>query len=606
MKFSENTENKILFVANLLHNLDKIINCINFLEKLNENTLKTIFCLNKINKLNLDLSLIKELQLLVLYLRMSGGLDLEMVPKGSPEEIKNSLEFFLVNGIAEELNGFDYRKKDEIITKTIERFSEPEIRNSKYSKNFLINLVKHNNLVKGKFFLNTLVILTHNRPETLDKCLNAYIKNIEKFNHKGIKIIVSDDSDYSYSKQNKEIIENLRSEYPFIEHLDFSLRESFINNLIETAINNFPPVNANMFKYFIPYTFGGANFPGSYGRNRNFVSFYLKKQAYVCVDDDSLPQVLTYSHNLLKNTIGKMAENNFFDLSDIRRFIEGKSGDYQFIDVDFFGYFQNFNTSTLQYTRYSGIRDMNLIYYLVKELDFNMEEVDAFELFDQENPTEFKKFKKEFPFIVFLYKNRENFKPRMQGLCCYFPPDSDELRVTIPEKLRVEDLCLGNNYFLTTGKYPIETNFSIYHDKKTALESISPEEIHLEVISFILYDLYLQLSRQLKPDFKKMVFVLQEQLKTEKIVVPDKSFQFIEKQKEHIIGLLNKCLKVAIDKRDFQKAEKVKILLKEIKKEFFSKSNEKIRNEISSIINNVIQNYTECMVLWTILDSLNQ
>src|SRR5687768_11806974 len=130
MNFTENTEKKIYFISSLIYRIDKFYNCVNFLEKLPDNVVATIFGLNKISKINLPLSLIENLQLLILYLRMCGGLDLEIRKKED--------KFFLINfdTVIEEISNFEYKYRDELLSKTIDNFSEAET--DRKLKDFLI------------------------------------------------------------------------------------------------------------------------------------------------------------------------------------------------------------------------------------------------------------------------------------------------------------------------------------------------------------------------------------------------------------------------------------------------------------------------------------
>jgi hypothetical protein len=591
--------NKLFFLANITKEVISLLDNFSFLNQLDKNFFNVLYGLVPVCRLNSGKEELKELLLLILYLRLTGGVDIF---------IRNiSGEFYFINFDAIEdqywINNkiqIDYSFREKHILDEVRAIYDPHT--DDYLKNTILKFEPVNSYLPDNN-LNTLVILTHNRNDILSPCLEDYIASLENFRHRDVRIIVSDDSDPFYSGLNEKIIEKAKERYPDIEHLSPHRRDHLLSQMISQAIEKFPQTDNNYFKNYIPYTFSMGGFEPSYGRNRNFISYYLKGTAFVSVDDDSKPKVLTYSRRVLQNAISQMVDGADYDLKNLFLYIPAGEEEKQFINVDFFGHFKNFNTSILQYTKYSGNRDINLYFRAIRELGFDLAAVGAYELFGG-GPELVAELKREFPDITYTYREKDNSKLKMQGLCCYYPKNFSGLRITIPEKLRLEDLFLGPNFFLETELYPIETNFAVYHDKKIE-QPVSPKEIHLEIISIIFYDLYVQIARRLGGNTGEIVYSLYQALQEQQIKVPEKSLEYIETHKIQILNLFNNCLKIALQANETEKTEQTRQVIRELEKEFYSLNKEEYEDFINNFINNIMKKYANSMVLWLMLDDKN-
>jgi hypothetical protein len=588
--------NKLFFLANSVKEVISLLDNFSFLNSLGNDFFNVLYGAKPVCQLRLNIQQKEELLLFILYMRMVGGLNIFT-------DYQNGFYFINFDVIEENYlqvnpGQIDYRDRKKYISAAIKAENENDIPDNNL-KDIILNQQIENYLIESG--LNTLVILTHNRSEVFKVCLEHYINNLKHFKHQGVRIIVSDDSDLIFARQNEEIVEKAKERFPNIEYISPISRDKILTPLIEAAAKNYPQTDSNFFKNYIPFTFAMGGFPSTYGRNRNFVSFYLKGRPFVSVDDDSKPQVLTYSVNVFKEAVKKLVDSGNYDLNSLYSYIPLEETEKQFVNVDFFGYFKIFNRKNLQYTRYSGHRDINLFFYFISELGFNPETVGAFEVFGRNEPEQLAEFKKEFPFITFIYKEKENKKLRMQGLCCYFPAEYHKLRVTIPENLRIEDLCFGANYFLETGNRPVETNFAIYHDKQI-YQTISATDIHFEILSTVFFELYLQISVKTGGEPADMVFTLYDALLRQQIVIPEKSWQYIENQKKQVTDLYKRGLKQAELEKNSEKIYKVNKMLKELEPEFYSLTGHGNKAWTTTFINDVMRKYINSMVLWFMLN----
>ena len=585
--------NKLIFLANLLNEVSNILANSAFLGKLDYPFFNLLYGLSPSYKLPDDSEQLEQLLLLILYLRLTGGLDIF---------VRNYQDgIYLINFayIEENFAGeIDYRKRDQYISDILKKET------IEYSSALKEILLKPESLTPSPDNnLNTLVILTHNRPEQFKICLEQYINNLKKFKHNSVKIIVSDDSEPAYSSHYQEIIKEAQQTYPKIEYLNNQAKEQIIAPLIEQAIKKYPQTDSNFFRYYIPYIFSINSLTSSVGSNRNFISYYLKGKAFVCVDDDSRPQVLTYTTAVFKSAVKQMVTEKNFDLRKINNYISA-TAEQQLINVDFWSYYQHYNYGKVQYVRYSGHRDINSYFHFIKEFGFDLEAIGVYDLFSGNQPDKLAEFKRNFPYITYTYQEKENHKLRMHGLCCYYPPNFFKMRVTLPEKLRIEDLLLGAGFFLETGIHPVENGFALYHDRPSAETSLSAADIHHEIISIILYDIYLQLLGRLSGNTREKIFSLYHALQAQQVDIPESSFQYIEHHKKLLVKIFSNALKQAEKVNDEQKITKIKKITVELEVEFFSGSYEENKQRVKLFINNVIKKYINSVVTWLMLNDM--
>lgn len=492
--------------------------------------------------------------LLILLLRLTGGLEINLKFESD--------YLFLVN---EERNigNYDFPSVKEIFLKEISN-SSPEQNNSD---------------------LKTIVILTCNRPVILYETIKEYIRNFRIFGHK-IKIIVSDDSDEENSEINSNLIKDIQKVYHDIVHIDKKMKQLLIKDLTQRAIKKFPLINQERFRYYIPYTFGGEGFDSSYGRNRNFVSFYMKGNSFVMVDDDSRPVVLSYETNVIREAIREMISGDTKELSEVEGYINEKEKTC-FYDVDFMGYFKTSEINLPQYVKYSGAIDMETFYTKIKQQGINLSDLNIIN-------------KNRLSSGVFLYGEKDREKAGVKGLCCYFPQNTENLRVTLPENYRLEDIILGVNYYLAYNKCPVETNFALFHNKDLN-PNIEIRYIHQEIRGRTIYHEFLFLSEGIPRN--NFVFNLYNILQNQKHLNKDK-LQELVRYKRYIFEIFKRALQVGLRDNNETIIRNLVEIIEDLKSELFGLPDEEYITFTENLILNVFRDLSSSMLLWETLKEI--
>lgn len=588
MNLAINFPSTYKIVLNVIKELDNYESLINFHEQIFE----VLFGLKNACKLDIEERQLEELYIFIIYLRLIGGLDLSIYYYLN--------QIFLVN--LDSIN-HELESKNVLIEKAIQ---DCNCDNLEIKKSFIKSFENKETCISNKNNIDTLAILTCNRPEILKECILAYISNFQKFYHKDIKIIIFDDSDFFYAKKNKIIVEEIKTIYPNLIYLDKFKKNELINGLVNKSIQKISHLDMKMIKYYIYYTFGGNEFKSSYGRNRNFISFYLKGKNYISVDDDSKPIVLTCKKNILKQFIQKAIKEKV-SFENILNFDDVKEDDKQFVDVDFLEYFKSSENYTAQYLKYSGDKDCETYYRFLKQMGFKIKNVEKYTLASKmpnliSNKKTLDNYKRNLDNDVFIYAEKENDKLMIKGLCSFYPKSIHKLNVSISENLRIEDLCLGANSFLTTNKIPIEANFALYHQKTE--RNISADEIHKEIISSIIYSVYIAFIKELGLEANLKSLYLFYQRLDKPIFITNEAFEVYKITKKYVYELYNNCLDISVKNKNFETANKLKIIIKDLEQEFFSLNDSNSKQMIEKFTHHIIKNYISSMILFLTLEYL--
>jgi hypothetical protein len=532
------------FVINSFIQISISLNFFQIVKFLPEEFFQVLLGIRNSCLINLDINLIKKIQLLIFYLRLISGIEIYLVNKYN--------KFFLVN-INDNFSKIAEKNKFISYKKFVNDFIDKVINNDKFDiksnfKNiFLSNLYKRN-IIKIKSPIKDIVIITHNRPEILKRTVQEYINNFNIFGYTDIKITISDDSDEVYYIKNKEVLKDINYD---IEHIYLNEKYKKINFIKKKYLN---------YSESIDYIFGINNFKTNIARNRNFVSFLLKNRNFVSIDDDSRPIVLTYSFETIFKAIKRMFENNDFELINITKYVNNKNK--IFLPVNFIGNFSNYDLEFLKYSKYSGIEDDSLFYQLLKLFSYYLKIDDNLFLINS--------FTEKF------------FSKKSQGLCLFFPDKLNNYKFTLPENFRLEDTIIGINYYNETLKYPISSNFAIYHDKKIDFININKSDLKNEVIStfiFLIYENFFSLN------VDKYLY----------IKIPDSIFQKIDYEINLTYKAFIKYYKISLLNRNLQIANYINRILILLKENFI---NYDYRKEIEEYVNKILLDYFNAYKVW--------
>jgi len=601
--FFINNKKNIFTYKTILHVIKKLNNY-DSLKNFEENIFQVLFGLKNVCKLEIESKQLEELYTFIIYLRLISGLDL-FIYYYLDEPFLINLDSIIDTSLQnDEKKQFEYKNKKTFIEKAIIQ-EDFDNNNLEIKKEFIQSIEKNEVSFSAVNNINILAILTCNRPQILKECILSYISNFKKFSHDNIKIIVFDDSDFFNAKKNKDIIDEIKNIYPNLQYIDKLKKNEFINGLINKSLQNFSQLNPNELKFYIYYTFGGNEFQSSYGRNRNFISFYLKNKNYISIDDDSKPIVLTCKKNILEKFIKKSIDKKI-PFENAINFDEMREENKEFIDVDFLGYF-NQSENITQYVKYSGDKDCETYYRLLKQMGFKIKDIEKYSLKSKmpniiSNEETLDKYKKDLDNDIFIYGEKDNHTPMIKGLCCFYPKNIHKLNVTISENLRIEDLCLGVNSFLMTNQIPIETNFALYHQKTE--RNITANEIHKEIISSIIYSVYINLMKELNLTANLQSLYLFHQKLKNPIFISDEAFNIYKIIKQYVYDLYQNCMKISIYNRDIDKANKLKEIINNLEKEFFSLSDFDYKQIIENLTHNTIKKYISSMILFLTLENL--
>lgn len=516
-----------------------------------ESFFQVLMGIRKSSIINLEINLIKKIQLLIFYLRLISGIELYLVKKDN--------DFFFIN-IDDNFSKIIEKNKFISYKKFVEDFINENINQNinieSNLKELFLNCIYRRNIIKIKSPIKDIVILTHNRPDYLRKTIQEYINNFNIFGLTDIKITISDDSDEEYYIKNKEVLKNIDYD---IEHIYLTEKYKIINNIKEEY---------SKYSDLLDYMFGLNNFKSNVARNRNFVSLLFKNKSFISIDDDSRPLVLTYSFQIINNSIQKMFENNDFNLINIEKYIENDNK--IFLPVNFIGNFSNYDLGILKYSKYSGIRDTSLFYHLDKLFSFYLTN-------NINNLLEVSTFTEKF------------FSEVLQGLCIYFNNDHIKYSYSLPEDFRLEDIFIGLNYSSYSSYYPISTNFSLYHNKKINIQNINYNHLKNEIISTIVFFIY-------KTFTKNGILYSEENIN---ILINNDMFIKIHSEIKNVYNLFINYYNLFLNK-DLEIANYISYILISIKKEFIDYD---YRNDIKNYINNIFFNYFNSYKLWLMINN---
>ncbi len=591
-KYQIMVENRLIYISRLIKQIPKEIS-VSVLEKLPEEFFQVLFGLFSAVKLKLSLAQIEQLQLIILYLRLTGGANILLT------QYENDYYFInLDNAFGLFSNKvFSYDDKEEVIEKAIKNTEIylPEI--TELFKDKFFSLLKENKkLVKGKL---KLVIITHNNPEILKARVEGYIGNFLQFNHKNIKIIIFDSSDEAFAKKSKAVVEQLKKKYAEITYLDNNFRNKFINELIQKSKEAFPELSTDKFEFYIPYVFGRNDFYPTYGRNFNFISQFLKDDPFILVDESCKPKVLTYETGILKKAIKQMISKNILDLKNLGSYIsKEEENKTQFLPVDFISYFKNSNINAPQYVRYSGQKGLNKYYHLIRELGFDLGNKKIFAgLTDNLNSLETESFIRSINTEAFVYAEKKNNASVIRDLCRYFPEFSSRLRVTVPENIRIDDSILGLNYTHFSNVIPIETNFALYSTPPEKDKVTTVEDIYNDFFSQFFHFTYYSLIRELEGIMPKRVSKLVNYFEAiDLIEIPPLIFENAYKYSAQCIKVFENCLKIAHEKKDTKTIKKIEKANKAFKHQLFSVNKDEYEKKVTSIVTNIFRHYSSCLL----------
>jgi hypothetical protein len=555
--------NKLIFIAAIINKAAREMDQPGLISAMPEEFFLTLAGQEEICLLDLNRQELEDIQLFIFYARLIGGLEISLIKKDNL--------FYFVNINANYEKQSKPENENSYYPVFYREFTERAVKNYRESGNSSSLKEKLLNGLPGKEHnckIRSLVILTHDRPSDLEKALGEYIGNFSEFGHTGINIIVSDDSNHLFAEKNQEIVSRFKLNFPGITYLGPREKKEIIEKI------NTPENSRN----FLNYIFGGENFPPSFGRNRNFSAFYLKEEAFITVDDDCRPRVLTYEREVVKKAIGKMAEQGITDLAKLEEFIDKPlDAPTAFLKVDFTGYFENAAPMILRYVKYSGAEDGDLASYLLNSLNL-------VEPGDRKNFPEINKK------ILFINKQWE---PKLQGLCCFFPAGPGNFRLTLPEDIRVEDAITGLNYLAETGTSPLSSNIALYHEKTGDISGITPKLVHLDLISMVFYYVYRHLVFQQLAGKENIFNYINNDLE-----IKGTFWQEYHKETGIILQNLKQAAELAISKNETVKAEKIRIIIEGLEKEIFSLPRVEYEKKLEKFINNILKNYLNCLKLW--------
>ncbi|GIW22855.1 MAG: hypothetical protein KatS3mg068_1862 [Candidatus Sericytochromatia bacterium] len=419
-----------------------------------------------------------------------------------------------------------------------------------------------------------ICILTCNRYRQLKRCIDAYLSNLALFGHNNVNINVFDDSKIEVGK-NVDLCSNRGINIFTLED-----KYMYINNLIE-KVSNYPEYIINS----INYTFGNYNIDTSFGRNRNFISFLMKEKSYISLDDDSLPFVLTYKSEHVKEGLKNFIRKGEKNFKFFRLFLP-KDREKILIPVDFYYKFKYSNKDDFQYVKYSGRNDMELLLMFFEQLGIDLNHGEILKYLNEPMPI----IDRDTRF--FMKEVRRGYD--MRGLCIFYPKNTHDLRVTTSENYRIEDLILGVNYQLQSNKTPLEVNIALYHDKDLNFY-INFEDIIKEFNGTTICNLYYSLvkdsiNKLQNTDIVEYLFNLFKNFEVD--FFDDKNTKELNCNRKRIINLFKNLSK------DFLV---LKSLIPKIEY-FFSLFD---INYINKEANRVIKNLVNSMFMWKKLKEIN-
>jgi len=127
--------------------------------------------------------------------------------------------------------------------------------------------------------LNTIAVITKDRPEALKRGLNSYIENALLFKHNP-DIVVADDSQKGADENQKILTELAQSHNINIFYLGFREKEALIKSLSETS-----GIDKTIIEFAV---LDSQNTQFTPGANRNSLLLELAGTPFLCVDDDSV------------------------------------------------------------------------------------------------------------------------------------------------------------------------------------------------------------------------------------------------------------------------------------------------------------------------------
>jgi hypothetical protein len=411
-----------------------------------------------------------------------------------------------------------------------------------------------------------IAILTFNRYRQLERCIKAYLGNLKLFSHDDVKITVFDDSNKDVDK-NVEICKSYN-----VDIITLERKYSYINSLIN-KLSNSPKHIIDA----INYTFGNYNINSSFGRNRNFISFFMKNKSYISLDDDSLPFTLTYKPENIKKAIEYFIKINKKEFQYLKYYLPNNT-EKILIPVDFYYKFKYSKISDYQYVKYSGTPDSELIIMFFRQLGIDLNHTKILEYLNE--PL----FLKDIDTRLFMKEIRRD--SRLRGLCVFYPSNTYDLRVTISDNYRIEDLMLGMNNLIVRNNNPLEVNISLYHDKDLNFY-IKFEDIIKEFNGATIYSIYYNFMKEIIFD-KKL-----EPVSTLFNIMNKLDVNFFDKQK---IDELNKIRKKILNLFEFLSKDFPSMSIFKPKLEYFFSIFD--INYLNNEANGIIRNISKSMLMW--------
>lgn len=538
---------KIQFVINSFTQLILSFNLFHIVKFLPEDFFQVLLGLKKSCSINLEINIIKTIQILIFYLRLISGMELYLVKKNDNFFFINIDDNFNKN--IEKNKFLSYRK---FVSSFVDKYIYEDLTLESNFKFIFLDNIYNRKIIQIESQIKNVVILTHNRPEKLKNVIEEYINNFYIFGFSNIKMTISDDSNEDFYIRNREIIKSFNYD---IEHLYLHDKNNIINLLKRKYLNNLELIN---------YIFGNGNYNTNVARNRNFISFLFKNKDFISLDDDSRPLVLTYSIETINDAINKMFYNNDFELINIKNYIRKYNYKKIFLPVNFIGNFSNYDNNLLKSAKYSGIEDDSSFYQIAKLFFYYLGEI------------------KEINTINTFTEKFMNKK--LQGLCIYFPTLLNNYRYTLPEVFRLEDTIIGINYYNETSTYPISSNFAIYHEKNISIDNITYIDLKNEIISTLIFLLY-----------EKNFFLNNDEYKY--IKIPNKVFEKLQYEinltYNLFVNFYNKFVNLDLKISNF-----IANLLNLIKKDFIDYD---YRNNVEKYINNILKKYFDSYKLWKLI-----
>lgn len=177
----------------------------------------------------------------------------------------------------------------------------------------------------GEGKVTTFGIITHERPELLERCLRSYLSNLHTLDY-NLNYFVFDDSKTKESLQkNKDIVREIEKELNVhIHYIGKNNKEIFIDDLVDKTKSKGVPEETIRFSL----GFEEAPIPSTSGRNRNLFLLYTVGEIAFSVDDDTLfdpiateeesiiltskrvPNIIDYYRNT-EDITSKFTERNF-------------------------------------------------------------------------------------------------------------------------------------------------------------------------------------------------------------------------------------------------------------------------------------------------------